>query len=793
MIVINDLVKKYPSRNKTEEDVRALDGLSLFLPDKGFIAIYGASGCGKSTLLNVLGGLDVADSGQMIVNGRDTTGFNEHDWNAYRNQEVGFIFQNYYLLPHLNVYDNIAITLQMSKQTKDIKKKIHEALKAVDLTGFDKRFPRQLSGGQQQRVAIARALISNPSIILADEPTGALDEKSSKIVLKTLKRISQEHLVVMVTHNERMAKEYADRMIEISYGKIIEDTQIQKETDDIICKSPLLKVHLPFKTSVNWSARNVVKKRGRSIPIAIATAIGLASAGLVLNMTNSVSDYVNNAQGEAIANYPVQVRAYHKQSSESAKDYLIEYPDSMDVIVEKSDASLRVHQLTMEKDFITYLDNMPQEYYTGVHTNRVLNFNMLTYIDEVGYRKVNTVATSCIAPSANIYDFILDQYDILGDDPNAHLPTNANELALVVDSYNRVDTTILQGLGFDTSGDTIKYKDIFGKKYRLISNNEMYHVSGTYTDEDGNTYNEYDEYKAGRYEELYNNNAMADLEPKITAVLRPKKNNPDPVFNTILLYHPDLLNKLIDDNENSNIVKDQNEYGINFDVIKHAPFSSIVSNLKTPELLLEERITNIGGRPIVTEYYYYTKTSYQREQITDYVMDFPVKKDSETTIKVKDYLEQVAQSFNAVIKTTNTVLLAFSGASILVAVILTAILTYISVVERKREIGLLRSLGARKIDVSCMFIFESLIIGLVAGLVSVGLCYGLAPVVSRIVVSIIQEGGNNIFEPSVDQFASVQPWLIPAMLGASIVIGIISALIPAIIAGKKKPADTLKE
>ena len=210
MIIIKELTKKYNSKYKDEE-VIALNNISLVLPDKGFIAIYGASGCGKSTLLNVLGGLDQADEGEMIVNGRSTKGFNAYDWNSYRNQEVGFVFQNYFLLPHLNVADNIAVTLQMSKQTDNLKAKIRKALDEVGLVKIEKRYPRQLSGGQQQRVAIARALIANPSIILADEPTGALDEKSSKLVMKTLKEVSKDHLVVMVTHNERMAKEYADR------------------------------------------------------------------------------------------------------------------------------------------------------------------------------------------------------------------------------------------------------------------------------------------------------------------------------------------------------------------------------------------------------------------------------------------------------------------------------------------------------------------------------------------------------------------------------------------------------
>ena len=314
MIIVKSLTKVYKSKSN-EEDVIALNNVNLVLPEKGFVAIYGASGCGKSTLLNVLGGLDQADSGELIVNHRNTKGFSEHDWNAYRNQEVGFVFQNYYLLPHLTVFDNIAITLQMAKQTKDLKERIFNALHQVGLEKTAKRYPRQLSGGQQQRIAIARALVANPSIILADEPTGALDLKSSEIVMKNLKEVSQDHLVVMVTHNERLAKEYADRMIEISYGEISADTAPLKEEDVEVTEAPLRKVHLPFRTTFKWSVRNVIRKKGRSIPIAIASAIGLGAAGIVLSMSRGVDKFVKDSQRNAVANYPVYVTCYAKNST----------------------------------------------------------------------------------------------------------------------------------------------------------------------------------------------------------------------------------------------------------------------------------------------------------------------------------------------------------------------------------------------------------------------------------------------------------------------------------------------
>lgn len=795
MIIINDLTKKYPGVNKGEE-VIALNDISLFLPDKGFIAIYGASGCGKSTLLNILGGLDTADFGSMVVNGRDTTGFNAHDWDSYRNQEVGFIFQNYFLLPHLNVFDNIAITLQMSKQTKDLKKKIHQALSDVGLANYGKRFPKQLSGGQQQRVAIARALVTNPSIILADEPTGALDEKSSISVMKTLKEVSKNHLVVMVTHNERMAKEYADRMIEISYGSIVEDNVIKPETDDIVCKSPLIKVHLPFKTSLKWSLRNVVKKKGRSIPIAIASAIGLACAGLVLSMTDSVNKYVIEAQRAAIKDYPVYVTCYAKNSAESSKATLEQFPDSKDIIIERSDYGTQEHYISMQDDFMNYMDKMPTSYYAHLQNNVAATFNLFTRPNESSIQKVNASSyTMCIAPSDDTYKFINEQYDVL----SGHLPQNENDLTIVVDTYNRIDLVALQSMGFDTNVPRILESNIINKEYRIVDNDSMYTSQSktiTIVNDEGEevefTGNKYTKKGSKDYDNLYTN---AFHKMKITGIIRAKYDSPNPLYNTVLLYHPSLLSKITYNNLNSKIVKDQLEYGKNFDVLNGAQFV----DQKTDNYIIsanynyEYRLTEIGGRNRITSIYYYTDSFEQRLQIADYINSYKLPKNSDIILKTKDYLEQVTSTFSGLVSTFSTVLFVFSLVAILVSAILTAILTYISVIERKREIGLLRSLGARRRDVSTMFIAEASIVGVVAGLLGIGLCYALAPALAQIVVGLVDSANSKILKPSPSAFSHIQPWLIPVMFVGAIFIGVIASLIPAIIAGHKKPAEALKE
>lgn len=798
MIVVKNLTKKYNSKDKAEE-VIALNNVTLALPDKGFVAVYGASGCGKSTLLNVLGGLDQADSGEMIVNGRSTSGFGSHDWNSYRNQEVGFVFQNYFLLPHLNVFDNIAVTLQMSKQTDNLEEKIRQALKEVDLAKYEKRYPRQLSGGQQQRVAIARALIANPSIILTDEPTGALDEKSAKLVMKTLKNVSVDHLVVMVTHNERMAKEYADRLIEISYGSIIFDSNpLNADNVEVINKKPLSSVHLPFKTSAKWSLRNVIKKKGRSIPIAIASGIGLAAAGVVLSMTQGVNDYVKIAQKAAIKDYPVYVTCHSKNSSESNEINLIEYPDSPDIIIEKSDYKAQEHYITMQQNFIEYMQGLEAGVdYAHVSTNKAVMFNLLTMPTVDSYTKVDSTRyTTCISPTTETYKFLLDdQYDIIAGE---RLPQNKNELTLVVDTYNRIDLGALQRMGFDTSGDSIKASDIINKKeYAIVSNDKFFYPENKEVETESGAVNReiYKMYGTSHYKDLYDD---ADLKLKIVSIIRPKKTTTSSIYSNILLYHPDLLDYLLDENTGLNsksaIVNAQKNHK-EWDVITGENYvATYTSGYEiTPQYQYESRLVELGGKDRVTSYFYYTDTFEQRNRIIDYATKYKIDPESNIIIKTKDYLESVTSSFSSLVQTFSIILLMFSLVSILVAGIMTAILTYVSVIERKREIGLLRSLGARQRDVSYMFILEAAIIGVVAGFLGVGLCYAFAPLVSRVVVNLIGMYNTKILTPSADQFSRVQFWLIPVLFAAAIIIGIISSLVPAIIAGHKKPAEALKE
>ena len=839
MIIVKNLTKIYKSKSN-EEDVIALNNVNLVLPDRGFVAIYGASGCGKSTLLNVLGGLDQADTGELIVNHRNTKGFSEHEWNAYRNQEVGFVFQNYYLLPHLTVFDNIAITLQMAKQTKDLKERIFDALHQVGLEKTAKRYPRQLSGGQQQRIAIARALVANPSIILADEPTGALDLKSSEIVMKNLKEVSQDHLVVMVTHNERLAKEYADRMIEISYGEISADTAPLKEEDVEVTEAPLKKVHLPFRTTFKWSVRNVIRKKGRSIPIAIASAIGLGAAGIVLSMSRGVDKFVKDSQRNAVANYPVYVTCYAKNSTTARELELEQFPEEEAIVVDKPNVVMQDQLTSMRDDFMEYMARMPKEYYDHFQSNVSLNFNMFTKTPQNNVEQISTSAyTMCIAPLDDDYKFIKDQYTVYGS-----LPQGPTDLVLVIDTYNRVDINALNDLGFDTNEDKINFSDIINKKeYKIISHDNVYpesriqkvrandpielevqptkeQVEEDIAKENENskiyfikTLNEdkeevfvhpeeyveeetyyaqkvYNRYrKATDYQELYKKDG---LTLRIVGIIRQKSDTGDPLYGTSLLYHNSLLDYVANLNNNTNLVKDQKAYGTEFDVINGTPFTDSADGRYSAKYFLDNRIISIGAKQRVTALYYYTETIEQRTDIQNYIRGYKMPAGSDITLKTRDYLEQVTSAFSSLAQTFESVVMILSLVSILISAILTAILTYISVLERKNEIGLLRSLGARKRDISLMFVTEAAIIGAVSGVLGVGLCYIFAPVVAKLVVNMIKMAGSKILTPEISTFATVQPWLIPVMFFGAILIVFLASLIPAILAGRKKPIDSLK-
>ena len=780
-------IKKIYSHNNIE--CKALDGLSLDLPNKGLVAVFGASGCGKSTLLNIIGGLDYCDSCEFIFEVKNTKNFYKGEWDSYRNQHVGFVFQNYYLMPHLNVRDNIAIALQMSHQDEKLNERIDAVLKEVGLEEFKKRLPKTLSGGQQQRVAIARAIVTNPTIILADEPTGALDAKNSVSVMKLLKKISKDRLVLLVTHDEKLAHEYADRIVEISYGKIVSDTQqepIQKEEKEVNLK----RTRLPILTSLKWALGNLWKKKSRTIPLIIAGGIGFLSVSIVMSITTQVNNFSVEATANSLTKYPVAVNCYLKNSSEGHTQTLKQFPTEENVIIEKINLIPRDHVAHMQEDFISWMDTMPEEYYTGKYTNSRIYFNMVTNVVDAQYECLSSPAYYSKLPDNN--DFIQTQYDLL----KGHFPKNKYEMMLCIDTYNRVDVDDLEAIGFDTSVDKISFDNILEKEYHFIPNNNFYYEipANTTTGADIS----YKKVSYTEYEELYTQNTEVKL--KIAGIVR-QKSEDSSIFSTPLLYTDEFGKDVINDCRDSDIVKKQLEYknagpdGGPVNVFTGLPFKSRDSGSYTlsPQYQYEYSLLNLGYEEYIVSLYYCTDTFEDRLKIKDYFSKFKQNESSDYYFKVRDYLEYVSTSLNTLITTFSTVLLVFSLTAVVVSMILTMVLTYITIIERYKEIGLLRSLGARRIDILIMFLTESFWIGLLAGIVSIISAIFASPALGGAIVNLVRMYDTEMLNTVPLDLGSLVGWVIPVIIGGAIISSIVASLIPAMIGANKKPAEVLKD
>ena len=773
MIRLKNVSKIYTSK---AQSCVALDDVSLTLPNQGFVAILGPSGCGKTTLLNLLGGLDHPTKGTILVDEKSMHEWNEKELDAYRNQQVGFVFQNYYLIPHLSVYENIALSLEMSKDQEHIEERVNQVLKEVGLLDKKKAKPHTLSGGQMQRVSIARAIIHQPTIILADEPTGALDSKNAEQVLQILKKISKKYLVVMVTHNEQLAEAYADRVIELFDGKIVKDSEkkIVKKQGEV---KPLKPVKIPLKTSLKWAFKNLWNKKLRSALTIIAGSIGVMGMGLILSMQAGVREYIVNAQEASLGKYPVMVTSYLKTSSESHKDELEEYPDTDYVLIEKGDILKQEHVNHMPDDFKAYMDKMPTDYYTVQDSNSYLQFPLITKNED----NYELISSYYFKKSVSNTEFAQEQYDVL----LGKMPEGINELALVVDKYNRVDASLLESLGFNVESDQISFSYLLNEKeYRYIPN-DVYYVLPEEAEH-------YYAYGSIHYEELYQNENSVPL--KIVGILRENRDIKTPLFDTGLLYTPAFNDYAKENAQQSQIVKEQQKYGIEKDVFTGQPFQEIQSGnySYSIEYQLERRLFSLGAEEQITQFYYYTSSFEQRLQIVDYIKAFQAEKDAPIIVRSYDYIELVTNEFSMLVSLFSNILLVFTSISMGVSGLLIGILMYISVLERNKEIGLLRSMGARKKDVGMMFMMEATAIGILSGVLGSLLAIILNRPVSGVTKLMLAQYSSSMLDQTSVHLEHFRLWCVPIMIALSVVVTLIAGLIPALKAAKKEPASSLK-
>ena len=784
MIQLLHLTKVY-KRKSSQEDVIALEDVSLAFPEKGFVAILGASGSGKTTLLNIIGGLDKPTSGNMIVDGLSANNFTSKDWDAYRNNKIGFVLQNCYLLPHLNVKDNVKIKLQICRKKGQIAEElVQKALKNVDL--LDKQFdrPKALSGGQKQRVAIARAIVNKPTVILADEPTGALDSKTGTQIMELLKELSKNHLVVMVTHNNEYASKFADRVIELKDGKIIEDTDpIPLDIIDEKVK-PLEKVSMPFSTTVKWGLKNLVIKKFSTISIVIAASLGLAGVGLILSISSGVQSAFDKAEANAFGRYPVTISSYSKQSSEGSGGNYKKYTSEESVFVDYSNYAKQEHYNYMSDRFLTYMGAMPKSYYYVNYESSSTTFNIFAQANETRYLKVSSTG-SIFYKGVESLEFLDDQYDCL----KGKMPQQENELALVVDAYNRVNVASLYSLGFDVDIQTISetkfsFDQVLGKTYRYLTNDDYY-----YFDEISQTYKR----KALSSKQFYESSTY---ELEIVGILRERRDNTNALLNNGIIYTPAFKRKAVSDSRNSAIVRAQLEYGLDKNVQTGQPYEDYQSGSMnySKEYLYEEDLYELGAMERVRTLYYYTKNYTNRKNISEYFARYVSQEEVDFSyLSFNDYLEHASSQFDGALALMTTTLYVFAIISVVVSAILNAILTYISTHQRVNEIGLLRSMGARKKDIAIMVETESILTGLLGGGLSILAAILLIKPLNVLVKRAIYQYNFYLLSSTTFDLGGFRWWVAPILIGLALVTAVISALIPAIIASRKDPAKAINE
>ena len=800
MLKLEGITKDYKSGDGV---VHALKGINLEFRRTEFVSILGHSGCGKTTMLNIIGGLDRYTDGDMSIDGVSTKKYKDVDWDTYRNIRIGFVFQSYNLIQHLTILDNVAMAMTLSGVgLAERKRRAEEALRIVGLEGQMKKLPNQLSGGQMQRVSIARAIVNNPEIILADEPTGALDSATSVQIMELLKEISRTKLVIMVTHNRELAEQYSTRIVSVKDGEIVGDTmpydgsdesstekKVEFEVTDKEKKKKLKKSSMSYSTAIKLSFKNLMTKKGRTLMTSIAGSIGIIGVCLVLAISNGFSNYVNELQQTVLAGYPVQIAQETFDTNvllnmfmggTSGSDGRTQYPDK-DTVIQYNPSEM-ISSAVIENDFgQDYIDYVNKVKENGWASSVTYSYGMDTTVigktvnvlGAENYEKVNPSGgfdmSGLIVPKADIgwsemigdEEFIRSQYDLVA----GTFPQNKNQVILVVDSYNQANVSVLLGLGFRSSQKEVSFDDIVGTKLRVVANDDLY-VEG----ENGLFAEKTD---SAALKELYlAPESETNLEIEVVGVLRPKEGTQLALLSTGINYTSELTQYLLDVNSKSRIVEAQSA-NTSTDVTTGMPF--------TEKDTYRKAMQKIGGDSTPTGMNIYPKDFSGKEKIIAYLDQWNADNPDSEVVYV-DMSEMAASMLNEIIRIISIVLVCFAAISLVVSSVMIGIITYVSVVERTKEIGILRSLGARKIDISNVFNAETFIIGLLAGVIGVIVTYILSMPINLIIYNLVEIG----------TLCMLSPWHALIMIVVSFVLTLVAGLVPSSVAAKKDPVEALR-
>ena len=866
MLQLKNITKKYLSG---DNEVNALKGINLEFRESEFVSILGQSGSGKTTLLNIIGGLDRYTSGDLVINGKTTKEFKDKDWDTYRNHSVGFVFQSYNLIPHQTVLSNVELALTISGVSKEERKRrAKEALEKVGLGDQLNKKPNQMSGGQMQRVAIARALVNDPDILLADEPTGALDSQTSEQVMEILKEISKDRLIIMVTHNPNLAEKYSSRIIRLLDGNITDDTNPYHASEKDIEKAKNKKeksgkASMKFGTAVRLSLNNLMTKKGRTFLTAFAGSIGIIGIALILSLSHGMQSYIDRVEEDTLSSYPITIQEStidmsSMMESMMGSDEEVEHEDGkiysreiVNEILETVSTKVQTNNLEAFKTFLESGESDIKNYTNSIQYGYDLDLNIYNQDENGDIQQVNPsivfnelgfgqmleaqqesssmFSGGTTLTSTDVWTELLDnqellesQYDVLA----GRWPTNYNEVVLIVDENNEISDYTLYSLGIkdiselseamdkikngeelETSSETesYSYDDILNYKFKVLLNTDYYKkVGNAWQDMSDDT--EYMKQIVQNAEEI-----------SIVGIIKPNGETVTSSGAGLVGYNKDLKEYVINKINETEIVKEQKANpnvnvftGIEFAEGSNNSFDfsqlsdeqkAYIATLSQEELAelmqtyssnanatYDSNLTKLGvvdlNKPSTINLY--PKDFDSKDMITNIISDYNNKQTQESkeenVINYTDIVGIMMSSVSTIIDVISYALIAFVGISLVVSSIMIGIITYISVLERTKEIGILRSIGASKKDVSRVFNAETLIVGLVAGLLGIGVTLLLNIPINIIINMLV----------GITGIAKLPVGGAIILVVISVVLTMVAGLIPARFAAKRDPVEALR-
>ena len=904
MLELRNITKTYSTGGFTQ---KALDDVSINFRKCEFASILGPSGSGKTTLLNIIGGLDRYDSGDLIINETSTKQYKDRDWDSYRNHRVGFVFQSYNLITHQSVLRNVELALTLSGVSKNERRE--RAINALDRVGLKEHMnknPNQLSGGQMQRVAIARALVNDPEILLADEPTGALDTNTSTQIMDILSEVAKDRLVIMVTHNPDLAENYSTRIVKLLDGKVISDTNpydgsMDTKMDLELTKKKTKKTSMKFFTALSLSLNNLMTKKGRTILTAFAGSIGIIGIALILSLSSGVNNYITSIQRETMLSYPITIQSKAMdltsflQTGREASEGKKEIDHNKDAVY--TDGTLLKLASTMTtniyennlKKFKEYLDDKNSEINKYVGNNGIVynyrtRFNIFSYdpedvlvnsdgstfIDAIDASEslsyVNNNVSSDMEDAlftellpkkdgTGISDAVKEEYEMV----SGSWPKEYNEVVIIVDKNNEISATNMYYLGFlpsknykeilksletakEFNYDTerLTYEDVLNKEFYLLTESDYY-----FKKDNGNF--ESVKKNSGKVQELVKQNA---LKLKVCGIIRQKEDSKNKLVNSAIGYTKELTNWMIKHTDDSDLIKAQEadketnilnglKFSVTSDEEKAKEAKTYLTNLgvsdkaKLITLMLQQQgnsaataqmmnmdevslagyldmwLQNPDDKVLISVYDNYISTgSYDenmnnfgkidkdrpysisiyadtfeaKDGITDSINHYNDKQEEKDKITFTDYVGLLMSSVTTIINAITYVLIAFVSISLVVSSIMIAIITYISVLERTKEIGILRAIGASKKDTSRVFRAETFIEGAVAGAMGILVTVLLNIPINMIIYNLTDINGLSKL-PIVGAIA---------LILISIILTVIAGFIPSRMAAKKDPVEALR-